>query len=74
VSFRVAKLWNLPLNIARYILFLKAKQQQTPKNHVGKRKDMKETKAVGANHDHHGRGCHHGHTMAATTGHGGSHG
>jgi len=49
-----------PSNATRYILLLKAKQQQNPKNCLGQRKDTKETKVAGVNHDHHSRGCHHG--------------
>ena len=53
---------------------LKANLQDKPKNYAGKRKGTKENKTTGANHDHYGRGCHHGQAVAPTTAHGGAHG
>jgi len=52
---------------------LKLKSQHKPKNYAGKRKGTKENETTGANHDHHGCGCHHGQTMEVTTARGGAH-
>jgi len=55
---------------AKFILFLKTKQQYKPKNRLEKRKAAIKTKAAGEKHAHHSHGCHHGQTMVATKGHG----
>jgi len=45
---------------------LKANSQQKLKNRAGKRKGTKENGTTKANHDHHGRGCHHGQIVVAS--------
>jgi len=60
VSLRVVELWNLLPFPAKFIFFLKTKQQYKPKNRVQKRKAVKETEATEGKHGHHGLGCHYG--------------
>ena len=64
--------WNF-LPFCKHPLLM-ANSQVKPENRTEKRKGTKKNKTTGTNHDHHGRGCHHIQTMAATTALGGAHG